>query len=87
MYEPHVGEGAALPEHRDYLLERFLHRAPPVHGDDDVAELSNEVPGLGEALRPIRVLAVTKEGHATILLANVKHEPNRGYFGWILTCH
>ena len=91
MDEPQVGVGAALFEHGDYLLERFLRRAMSVHGDDDVALLSNEVPDLGLAHRPIRASTVTNEGHATVLLANVKPEPHRSYFGggvrWSLAGH
>jgi len=81
MDKPQVGVGAALFEHGDYLLERFLCRAMAVHGNDDVAEPTNEVIDLGEALRPIRMLAVSKEeGHAAFLLTNVKHGPDWGYF-------
>ena len=80
MNKPQVGVGAALFEHGDYFLERFLCRAMAIHGNDDVAEPANEVIDLGGALRPIRMLAVSKEGHAAVLLANVKHEPDWGYF-------
>ena len=80
MDEPQVGVGASLIKHGDYLLERFLRRAMAIHGDDDVADLANKVIDFGGALRPIRMLAVSKEGHAAVLLANIKHEPDWGYF-------